>query len=355
MIPRRRLGATGIYASHVGIGCWGIGGPAQNLGLASGWGRLDRAAALRGLEYAHRQGANLFDTAPVYGRSEALLGHFIRSVTRGSVIVSTKVGYTSGSAKHGYVPKQMEHQLENSLAALRTDYVDLYSFHHMDFGTRDRYLHGAIDAMRGFVEQGRIRHIGLRGPHEYLPDKMRGNRVPPRAQYRRFMRIAERVQPDIITIRYNVLSPTFDDPEMDIFKWADDRGVGVLINKPLAQGLLLDKYDPTRPPSFGQGDHRNRKAWFRRDGLTRLHDRLRDVKRTFGQSRKSLAQAAIGYCLGRSRSACVLVGFRNARQLSQTIVNTKALRRTGRREYRAAFRGLNESLGPFTVLPGATN
>ncbi|MFH9402061.1 hypothetical protein ACH4JS_20180 [Streptomyces sp. NPDC017638] len=45
-----------------------------------------------------------------------------------------------------------------------------------------------------------------------------------------------------------------------IFALAASLHASVLINKPLAQGLLTGKYDPDRPPTFSPGDHRLRKA-----------------------------------------------------------------------------------------------
>jgi len=64
-----------------------------------------------------------------------------------------------------------------------------------------------------------------------------------------------------------MITPTYDRAETDLFKWAEDRDLEILIYKPLAQGLLLDKYDPKNPPKFSQGDHRSRKAWFSEKGL----------------------------------------------------------------------------------------
>jgi methylglyoxal reductase len=73
----RRLGARGIEVSPLGIGCWAIGGEGMNLGLPMGWSTARENASLQGLFRAFELGANLFDTADVYGhgRSERLIGY----------------------------------------------------------------------------------------------------------------------------------------------------------------------------------------------------------------------------------------------------------------------------------------
>lgn len=63
-------------------------------------------------------------------------------------------------------------------------------------------------------------------------------------------------------MRFNALTPPPPPGHDDIFAFAADHGASVLINKPLAQGLLNGKYNPGQPPPFGPGDHRVRKAWF---------------------------------------------------------------------------------------------
>jgi methylglyoxal reductase len=133
--PRRTL-AAGLTVSPVGIGCWAIGGPDSNLDLPMGWSTAEDTASLRGLETACQLGANLFDTADVYGhgRSERLLGHLVRQVSRDSLVLSSKVGYFAGTAVHPYLPSAMRRQLETTLENLQTDHLDIYFLHNSNFG-----------------------------------------------------------------------------------------------------------------------------------------------------------------------------------------------------------------------------
>jgi aryl-alcohol dehydrogenase-like predicted oxidoreductase len=303
--------------SAVGIGCWAIGGPDVNLGLPMGWGPIDEGAALAGLERAHELGVSLFDTADVYGhgRSERLLGRLVEQVPRDSVVLSSKVGYFAGTAPHGYHPRHMRHQLEQTLDNLRTDHVDIYFFHHAEFGSGDVYLEPAIEAMRRFPEERLIRTVGMRGPHRFVLDRLAEG--PRTDKVARFRELFERIQPDVLAVRDNLLTP--QDRSSGIFAFAEEHGCGVLVNKPLAQGLLTGSYDPTAPRLFSEGDHRSRKRWFTAEPLAVLSQGLDEVRRHVGPATSDLVRIALWSCLQRFEQAVVLVGFRHPAQVEMNV------------------------------------
>jgi methylglyoxal reductase len=290
----------------VGIGCWAIGGPDVNLGLPMGWGPIDEGAALAGLERAHEWGVSLFDTADVYGhgRSERLLGRFVEQVPRDSVVLSSKVGYFAGTAPHGYHPRHMRHQLE-----------DIYFFHHAEFGSGDVYLEPAIEAMRRFREEGLIRTVGMRGPHRFVLDRLAEG--PRTDKVARFRELFDRIQPDMLAVRDNLLTP--QDCFSGIFAFAEEHGCGVLVNKPLAQGLLTGSYDPTAPRLFSEGDHRSRKRWFTAEALAVLSEGLDEVRRHVGPATSDLVRIALWSCLQRFEQAVVLVGFSHPAQVEMNV------------------------------------
>ncbi|MFF8036077.1 aldo/keto reductase [Streptomyces sp. NPDC016626] len=137
-------------------GPWALGGPDHSLGLPMGWSTADDAASRRSLETAYELGANLIDTADVYGHghSERVIGDFVATVPRDTVVLSSKVGYHRGTARHAYLPSAMRRQLETTLENLRTDRLDIYFLHNSDFGPDDRYLDEAVAQMRDFQRQG---------------------------------------------------------------------------------------------------------------------------------------------------------------------------------------------------------
>lgn len=319
-LPQRTLGRSGITVPAVGVGCWGIGGPDENLGLPMGWstgGSAKEAAA--GLETAWQLGARLFDTADVYGhgRSERLIGGLVARVPREEIVLVSKVGYFAGTAPHGFEPRHMRRQLEQTLDNLRTDRLDVYFLHHSDFGDGDRWLEPAVKAMRVFQDEGLIRTVGMRGPHRFARDRLtipadqRGDKIA------RFRAVFDMVQPDVLAVRDHLLSPAARSE--GIFEFAAEHRVGVLINKPLAQGLLTGAYDPAAMPLFGEGDHRRRKRWFTPEAITVIDEGLKELQGLVGWRREDLIHIALWACLDRYAHAAVLVGFTRPEQVTTNL------------------------------------
>lgn len=317
--PCRMLGSCGIEVPALGVGCWAIGGPDTNLGLPMGWGPIGDDQALAGLERAYILGARLFDTADIYGhgRSERLLGRLVEQVSRASVVLSSKVGYFRGTAEHGYHPSHMRHQLYQTLENLRTDYLDLYFFHHSEFGKNDRWLDKAIETMDQFRAGGLVRAIGMRGPHRFALDRLKGSQSHP-DKVARFQILFEQVAPDILAVRDNLLTP--QDRSENIFAFAARHRCGVLINKPLAQGLLTGSHYPTAAPRvFGEGDHRRRKRWFTPTALGIIAEGLEELQAHVGRSTQELVRIALWSCLDRYEHAAVLVGFSTIEQIEMNL------------------------------------
>ncbi|ETA00831.1 putative oxidoreductase, aryl-alcohol dehydrogenase like protein [Frankia casuarinae] len=319
--PAPRALAGGLTVHPIGVGCWAIGGPDHNLGLPMGWSTADDHASRAGLELAYTLGANLFDTADVYGHghSERLLGHLVEQVDRDSLVLSSKVGYFAGTAAHAYLPAAMRRQLETSLENLRTDRLDIYFFHTSEFGPDDRYLDGAVAQMREFQRQGLVRCVGMRGPHRYAPDRLIQPRSDRPDKHARFRVLFERIRPDFLAVRHNPLTPPPPAGQPDIFTLAADHHISILINKPLGQGLLTGKHDPRRPPQFGAGDHRQRKRWYTPDALALVERHLAPLRDRFGPSTRDLVRVALAYSLQRADSAAVLVGFTTPDQVRENL------------------------------------
>lgn len=311
-LPARRL--VGDRSEHpLGVGCWPIGGPADNLGMPIGWSTATDAASLKGLLTAHEMGATVFDTADVYGlgHSQRLLGQMLQHVPRESLCITSKIGYFRGTAPNAYSPSQLLHQVRQSLENLDTDYLDVLSLHNTDFGPRDQYLDDALETLRALREVGTIRAIGMRGPHRLSTDRLTQAPRDREDKRDRFAYLFHRVQPDVISTRYNPLTPEtlIGENDEDIFAFARRHGAAVTISKPLVQGLLTGKYDPAAPPVFGPGDHRLRKRWFTPPALDVIQHGLKPLQEHFGPTSRDLTRVALRYCLQRCEHAIVLVGF----------------------------------------------
>ncbi|GAA2720269.1 MULTISPECIES: aldo/keto reductase [Streptomyces] len=319
LAPRTLAG--GLRVHPVGIGCWAIGGPGTNLGLPMGWSTASDTASLRGLDAAFELGANLFDTADVYGHghSERLIGRFLKGVPREQVVLSTKVGYFTGTAEHAYHTGHMRRQLETSLENLGTDRLDIYFLHNADFGPDDRYLAGAIETMRTFQREGLIRAVGMRGPHRYATERVRVPKAERADKHSRFRQLFAAIEPQYLAVRYNALTPAPGPGQVDIFDFAAAHGVSILVNKPLCQGLLTGKHSSGRPPQYGEGDHRLRKAWFTPGALEIIQAGLEPLRERFGASERALVRMALRYCLQRAPHVAVLAGFTTPEQVRQNL------------------------------------
>lgn len=296
----RVLGRSGLRVSEISLGCWAIGGPSWRGREAVGWSGANDADSLAGLRRAFELGINHFDSADVYGdgHSEVLIGEFLRGVPRDQIVVATKVGWFRGTAPHAYQSVHIRHQIEQSLTNLGTDHIDLYYFHHGDFGPNDRYLEEAAETVRQAQQAGKIRVIGQSA-----------------YSYQDFVRVCPITRPDVLQFHYNALGSQFDKEETNLFRWAGEQNLGMVIFGPLAQGILLDKFDPENPPKFGDGDIRAGNSAFSREHLLEMRQRLQPIKQRLGETIEALVRVALQYALAQSPNASVIPGFKNARQV----------------------------------------
>jgi aryl-alcohol dehydrogenase-like predicted oxidoreductase len=104
---------------------------------------------------AAESGIGMIDTAHLYtgGASERVVGAALEGA-RQRPIVATKGGFGRGEGK----PEVLAAQIEQSLAALRTDRIDLYYLHRVD---PDTPLEESVETMARYQADGRIAHLGL--------------------------------------------------------------------------------------------------------------------------------------------------------------------------------------------------
>lgn len=153
-MPYSTLGRTGVQVSKLGIG-------AAQLGMSNTTTSKVKNIIAKAID----EGINYIDTAPNYfeGESERRVGHALKG-KRDKVFLVTK---TEDSTYEGTMKL-----LEDSLAHLKTDYIDMVHLHHMgnlkwwddlDFVFTEK---GAMGALRAAKRQGKIRFIGASG-HNY--------------------------------------------------------------------------------------------------------------------------------------------------------------------------------------------
>src|SRR5580700_7286310 len=122
-------------------------------------GQTDEATSVQMVERCLDAGINFFDTANVYtgGTSETMLGRALKG-RRNSVILASKVANKVGDApdQKGLSRPAIRRAIDESLARLETDYLDLYYMHLPDYATP---IEESLDAMNELVKEGKVRHI----------------------------------------------------------------------------------------------------------------------------------------------------------------------------------------------------
>ena len=302
-----RFGRTGVDVPTVSFGTWGHGGLNTSEGVSVGWSGHDDRAAKEALVAAYRAGITHWDTADAYGdgHSEKLIGELWGELPRQSIFLASKFGWIKGPSGHWYDPKFMRSQAEASLRNLKTDVIDLYYFHHCDFGPNDQYFDGALATMRALRQEGKIRFIGL--------SDWDSNKI---------MKFIKRVDPDVVQPFRNLL----DDPyaKSGLKKWVDDHDLGVAFFSPIKHGLLLGKYDA--PQTFPEGDMRTRIREFRDPAfIERMKHAADEMRKRFDGHQEPVLHAVIGALLTDNPTACVLLGQRNPKQVAAAASVGEAL------------------------------
>jgi aryl-alcohol dehydrogenase-like predicted oxidoreductase len=282
----RRLGKTGVKVSVIGIGTWQFGGE---------WGKdFTQDEVDRMFKRGGELGLNLIDTAECYGDhlSESLIGRAIEK-DRGKWVVATKFGHKF----HGYMnrseprrPADVVQQLEESLRALRTDYVDLYQFH--SWGNKDFDQPEVWDVLADLLKSGKVRHVGSSiSPNDNMHQ----------------IEWADRAHIEAIQVVYNRLDRK---PEQAVLPACQRLDLGVLARVPLASGMLSGQYKPGK--TFTPGDYRSDKKQEEIDEKLRQAEQIRQTEVPAGVD---MAQWALAWCLQHDAVSCVIPGCKSVEQV----------------------------------------
>ena len=212
VLPKVKLGRTGLNVTCLGYGSMGIRGPRT-------WGvrTVDDQQAEKILNSVLDMGINFIDTSPDFGISEQRIGQFL-SNRREEFYLATKCGcvYTQHKdhleINHEWRPEVIEKNLHESLERLQTGHIDLLQFHGGDAETLERA--GLLSQLQGFRTQGLIRHIGV------------SSKIPHLAG------LIDLEFFDTFQIPYSCLAPEHND----LITRAGESGAGVIIRGGIAHG-----------------------------------------------------------------------------------------------------------------------
>jgi aryl-alcohol dehydrogenase-like predicted oxidoreductase len=227
----RTLGRTGRSVSLIGLGTWQLG---------ADWGQVEEADALAVLDAAYDAGVTFFDTADVYGdgRSESLIGSWLKANAGSGVTVATKMGRRVDQLPENYVLENFRAWNDRSRRNLGVDTLDLVQLHSAP--TPVYSSDEVFDALDTLVAEGRIQSYG----------------VSVETAEEALTAIA---RPGVASVQI-ILNAFRLKPLDEVLPAAAQAGVGIIARVPLASGLLSGRY--TTETTFAADDHRtfNRKG-----------------------------------------------------------------------------------------------
>jgi L-glyceraldehyde 3-phosphate reductase len=292
----RRSGRSGLQLPAVSLGLW------HNFGHDR---PLDTQRAI--LRRAFDRGVTHFDLAnnygPPYGSAEENFGrHFAADFRpyRDELVISTKAGYDMWPGPYGEwgSRKYLLASLDQSLARMGLDYVDIFYSHRYDPDTPLEETMGALDAA---VRAGKALYVGI---SSYSPEKTREAAAILRQLG---------TPPLIHQPSYSMLNRWIEDGLLDVL---GEEGIGCIGFSPLAQGMLTDRYLNGIP----EGSRASRNTSLSPDLLNdRNLAHIRALNELAGRRGQSLAQLALAWTLRDPRMTSTLIGASSVKQLDDNL------------------------------------
>lgn len=275
----RTLGKTGLNVSALSFGASSLGGVFRDVGEDEG---------IRTVHTALDLGINFIDVAPYYGltRAEQVLGKALRTVPRDRYMLATKVGrYGDVEADFDFSAPRVTRSVDESLARLGVDHVDLIQCHDIEFGSLDQIVEQTLPALHRLRDQGKVRFVGITG----LPLKV-------------FTVVLERA-PQLVDTILSYCHYCLNDTSLTrILPELERRGVGVVNASPTGMGLLTARGAPAWHPAPAEVRAACRRAV--------EHCERRGV---------NLTKLAMQFALAQPRIATTLVGTASPRNIADNV------------------------------------
>lgn len=129
------------------------------LGTGTFGNSLSQEESFRQISYFLDKGGNFIDTARVYGKSEEVIGEWIKQTKRrDELILCTKGAHPDVNWKKRLKEEDIVYDLDQSLKKLNTDYIDLYLLHRDDPTIPVEEIEGVLAKLE---KQGKIRSYGV--------------------------------------------------------------------------------------------------------------------------------------------------------------------------------------------------
>jgi L-glyceraldehyde 3-phosphate reductase len=293
----RRTGRSGLDLPAISLGLW------QNFGDDK---PIENQRAI--LRRAFDRGVTHFDLAnnygPPYGSAESNFGTIFAQDFRSyrdELVLSTKAGYDMWPGPYGQgggSRKYVLSSLDQSLARMGVDYVDIFYSHRFDPTTPLEETMGALDTA---VRSGRALYAGI--------SSYSGERT------REAVAILRELGTPLLIHQpsYSMLNRWIEEDLLDVL---GEEGVGCIAFSPLAQGMLTSRYLNGVP----EGSRASRPGSLSTDLLTeQTLTHIRALNAMASDREQSLAQMALAWALRDERVTSVLIGASSVAQLDDNL------------------------------------
>jgi L-glyceraldehyde 3-phosphate reductase len=294
----RYCGRSGLKLPPLSLGLW------QNFGE-------DRPEETQRaiLRRAFDRGVTHFDLAnnygPPYGRAEENFGRYLAEDFEGlrdELVISTKAGYDMWPGPYGQgggSRKYVLSSLDQSLARMGLDYVDIFYSHRFDAETPVEETMTALDTA---VRSGRALYVGI---SSYSPEKTREAAT-----------IARELGTPLLIHQpsYSMLNRWIEEA---LLAELEEQGMGCIVFSPLAQGLLTDRYLDGVPEDSraARGDSTIEKDHLDEKTLTHV----RNLNAIAAERGQQLAQLALQWALRDKRVTSAVIGASSVEQLDTNL------------------------------------
>ncbi len=289
------LGHSGLKVSAVGLGC-------MNFGLM-----CDQPTADSIVDAALDSGVNFFDVADIYGgpagKAETLLGKALGARRAGIVLATkfgAKLGGRGGAAEGGGTRDYIMKAVEDSLARLGTDYIDLYQHHFPDAGTP---VEETLRALEELIRAGKVRHVGC---SNYSGEQLKAATIAAKAG-----KLAGFVSAQN---RYSLLHRAI---ESDLVPIAQGQQIGIIPYFPLESGLLSGKYRRgEKPPADTRFGKWGGGGVFVSEARWAIVEKLQAYGESIG---RSVLDLAIGWLSAQPFVSSVIAGVTRPEQIRANV------------------------------------
>lgn len=287
------IGRTGLNAFKIGLGAGPVGNQIMYPNVTDETGKQIVNTALD-------QGINFIDTAFLYGlgRSEELIGEIIKERGgRDRLVISTKaspdIKFVDGVMEVDNNRPALRQAVEDSLARLQTDYLDLYFLHYPNTKTP---LAEVANTLAELKQEGKIKAVGVSN-----------------VTFDQLLEFNADGHLDILQVQYSLL---VREAEMQIIPYCLDNQISIIPFYPLAAGLLAGKY--TKNDTFNDMSRLNNPLFHGEAFLANLN-RVERLK-TFALNKGvETAQVALAWLLTRPGVDVIIPGAKRPDQIENNI------------------------------------